>query len=101
VCWSLIASNSDCSFGKQHPSEVVHAAVVPHATHYALWITGIGGIGVGNCAPLDIFFAGLSVGGSVLWVPRDIIMVEGLTLCLARRLAVLRDAEGASVQEEE
>lgn len=85
---SLVTRNSDRSFSEQHAGKVVHATIVPHATHHALRITGIGGIGVGNGAPLDIFFAGLSVVGSVLGTLRDFIVVGVLTLCLDRHLAV-------------
>ena len=88
VRWSLIACNCDRSFGEQHAGEVVHATIVPHTAHHALRIAGIGGIGVGNGAPLDVFFAGLSVVLSVPWTLKDFIIVEVLTLCLDRRLAV-------------
>jgi len=63
VRWGLISSDSDCSFGEQHAGEVVHATIISHAAHHALWVTGIGGIGVSNGTPLDEFFAGLSVLG--------------------------------------
>jgi hypothetical protein len=58
---SLVARNSDSSFGEQHASEVVHAAVVAHAAHDALGVAGVRNVGVGEGAPFDEFFAGLSV----------------------------------------
>ena len=57
----LIAGDRDGCFGQQHAGQEVHAAVVAHAAGHALGVAGVGDVGVGDGAPFDVFFAGLSV----------------------------------------
>jgi hypothetical protein len=86
---SLVARNSDSSFGEQHAGEVVHAAVVAHATHDAFGIAGVRNVGVGEGAPFDEFFAGLSVVCVSFWLRWGLKIGrrEGLTLYSAHRRA--------------
>lgn len=60
MSWGLVTGNGDSSLGEQHAGQGVHAAIVPHTACDALGVAWIGDIGVGDGAPFDELFAGLS-----------------------------------------
>ena len=61
----LIACDGNGSFGEQHASQSVHAAVVSHAAHNTLRVAWVGDIGMSDGTPFDVFFAGFPASLSV------------------------------------
>jgi hypothetical protein len=65
VCRSLIACDGNGSFGEQHASQSVHAAVISHTAHNTLRVAWIGDVGVSDGTPFDVFLAGFPASLSV------------------------------------